>query len=179
MQGRYVVRFQHKKHWEAAPTARTVWPLGLKEWAGRWYVLTIDAAKQTFRTFGLDRLTDVEVTTDRFPAPEPAFDAAAYFLDTYGVTRPTDGSAPVTLLLSFTWAQGRYVEDYPLHPSQQTLTRDQPNDEIRLSLRVYWTHEVLMALLAYGEDVDVIKPAEARAAVAAAHRAASGPSATE
>ena len=44
---------------------------------------------------------------------------------------------------------------------------------------MYWTHEVLMALLAYGEDVDVIKPAEARAAVAAAHRAASGPSATE
>ena len=96
-----------------------------------------------------------------------------------GVTRPTDGSAPSTLLLAFTWAQGRYVEDYPLHSSQQTLTRDQPNDEIRVSLRVFWTHEVLMALLAYGEDVDVIKPAEARAEVAAAHRAAGGAYAAE
>ena len=88
------------------------------------------------------------------------------------MTRPTDGQAPVTLLLAFTWAQGRYVEDYPLHPSQTTLTRDQPNDEIRVSLRAYWTHEVLMALLAYGAEVAVIEPAGARAEVAAAHRAA-------
>ena len=51
-------------------------------------------------------------------------------------------------MLAFTWAQGRYVEDYPLHPSQRSEVRNQKNDEIRVSLRVYWTHEVLMALLA-------------------------------
>ncbi len=170
IQGRRVVQFTHQKHWEDALTHRTVWPLGLKQSAGRWYVLALDQPGSGFRTFGLDRVQDVAVLAQGFPAQ--AFDAAAYFHDAFGATRPDDGTAPVDLLLAFDWQQGRYVEDYPLHPSQTTVRRDQVADEIQISLRVYWTHEVLMALLAYGPDVAVLAPPAVRAAVAEAHRAA-------
>ena len=91
------------------------------------------------------------------------------------MTRPDDGTEPVELDLAFTWAQGRYVENQPLHPSQATLRRSFEDDEIRVRLRVYWTHEVLMALLAYGNDVAVLAPAAVRDELAAAHRAAGGP----
>ena len=169
--GRRVVHFRHQKHWEDAPTTRTVWPLGLRQSAGRWYLLAFDQTRAgAFRTFGLDRIS--ELTETATPFPKQDFDAATYFRDTYGVTRPDDGTPPADLLLAFDWQQGRYVEDYPLHPSQQTVSASRDDDEIRISLRVFWTHEVLMALLTYGPDVAVLEPAEACAAVAAAHQLA-------
>ena len=168
IRARREVLFRHHKHWDDAPTERRTWPLGLKEWAGRWYLLALDQTRGgELRTFGLDRLRELTETGATFEAQE--FDAAEYFRDCYGVTRPAD-EEPVELVLAFTWAQGRYVEDQPLHHSQTTLRRSFPDDEIRVRLRVYWTHEVKMALLAYGAEVEVLEPAEARAEVAAAHQ---------
>ena len=163
------VRFQHRKQWDSALTDRRVWPVGLKEWAGRWYLLGFDHTRNgEFRTFGLDRMQNrLELAV---PFRPPAFDADAYFRDCFGITRPPDAE-PVELVLSFSWQQGRYVEDQPLHPSQTTLQRI-PDDEIRIGLRVFWTHEVLMALLTYGADVAVISPDLVRRTLEEAHRAA-------
>ena len=166
------VRFQHRKQWDSALTDRRVWPVGLKEWAGRWYLLGFDQTRNgEVRTFGLDRMQNL--LESAVPFRPPAFDADAYFRDCFGITRPPDAE-PVELVLSFSWQQGRYVEDQPLHPSQTTLQRI-PDDEIRIGLRVFWTHEVLMALLTYGADVAVISPDFARRALEEAHRAAVSP----
>ncbi|MBC7448970.1 MAG: WYL domain-containing protein, partial [Hymenobacteraceae bacterium] len=172
VQVRREVQFAHRKHWDDAPTTRRVWPLGLKEWASRWYLLALNQPGGAFRSFGLGRMRDLSETGAAFPLQ--SFDAATYFRDCFGVTRPDDGTEPVDLELAFTWAQGRYVEDQPLHPSQITLQRSFEDDEISVRLRIYWTHEVLMALLAYGNEVAVLAPAAVQAEVAAAHRTAAG-----
>ena len=68
--------------------------------------------------------------------------------------------------------QGRYALSYPLHPSQQLVSNN--DDEIRLRLTVYDTHELRMELLSYGPEVEVLAPAALRAWLRRQHGAAAG-----
>ena len=88
-------------------------------------------------------------------------DAATYVDYCFSITRPTDGSPPQQILLRFAPVQGRYTFNYPLHPSQQLVSKN--DDEIRLRITVYDTHELRMELLSYGPEVEVLAPAALRA----------------
>lgn len=157
-QARQVVEFQYQKHWEAAPETRTVGPLLLKEFRGRWYVLAVMAWSGRLACFGLDRISDLRPTGDAFTAPA-GFDAASYYADTFGITRPHDQAAQ-DVVLRLTPTQGRYVLGYPLHPSQRVLLANAA--EIQLALRVYVTHDLYMELLSYGAEVEVLAPTSLR-----------------
>ena len=109
--------------------------------------------------FGLDRIQHLAPTGRPFAAPAD-FDPATYFAHAFGIIRPTDGELPQEILLRFTPVQGRYALSYPLHSSQEVLlTTDQ---EIRLRLFVYDTHDLRMELLSYSPEVTVLAPAALR-----------------
>lgn len=167
-----VVDFAYQKSWEGTPERRTVGPLLLKEFRGRWYVLAVMAGSGRLACFGLDRISDFSVTAQRF-APPVGFDARTYFADCFGITRPTDGLGAQEILLCFEPVQGRYALSYPLHASQQIVLAD--DDKIRLRLAVYDTHELRMELLSYGPDVEVLAPAGLRDWLRRRHAAAAGP----
>jgi hypothetical protein len=88
--------------------------------------------------FGLDRISGLRLLHDSF-APLPDFNAASYYADTFGITRPHD-AVPQDVVLHFTPTQGHYALSYPLHASQRVLTQHEA--EIRLGLRVHLTHEL-------------------------------------
>ena len=67
--------------------------------------------------------------------------------------------------------QGRYALSYPLHPSQQLVSEN--DDEIRLRLTVYDTHELRMELLSYHPEVE-LAPTTLRAWLRQQHGAAAG-----
>jgi proteasome accessory factor B len=66
--------------------------------------------------------------------------------------------------------QGRYALSYPLHSSQEIVAVS--DDEIRLRLTVYDTHELRMELLSYGQEVEVLAPANLREWLQETHSAA-------
>ncbi|RTQ52306.1 WYL domain-containing protein [Hymenobacter gummosus] len=166
-QQRQWVAFDYRKFWEDEPARRTVAPLMLKEFRGRWYVLGLAADRQdSLRCFGLDRLQALELLPRRFGVPAD-FDPQTYYQDCFGIFRP-DEEAPQRVLLALDADQGQYVKSYPLHHSQRVLVDD--DAEVRVELRVYVTHDLLMEVLSMGERVRVLEPAGLREQVEAASR---------
>jgi predicted DNA-binding transcriptional regulator YafY len=149
----YVIRFHYQKYYEDAPTSQSVSPLGLKESEGRWYLVARDS-KKVIKVFGLDRISELEITTTPFAYPKE-FDLAEYFQHSYGATRP-DHLEPQDIVLSFKPLQGKYLKTFPLHQSQKILIDN--SKELQISIRVYITLDLIMKLWSYGKMLTVVSP---------------------
>ena len=58
--------------------------------------------------------------------------------------------------MSFAPFQGQYVKSLPLHESQEVLIDNE--EELRIKLTLFTTHDFFMELLSHGENLRVIKP---------------------
>jgi len=152
------VQFQYHKFWDEAPAPRTVSPLLLKEFKGRWYLLAYDPARQGLRCYGLDRMRMVEVTNQRFETPVD-FRAETYYQHCFGIIRPDDES-PTEIILALEPTQGQYLKSFPLHSSQRVLV--DTDEELLIQLTVYNTHDLLMELLSLGDQARVLAPTSLR-----------------
>ncbi len=155
IKNRKTVIFDHYKYWEDILTRRTVHPLALKEARGRWYLLAVDKKDGRLKTFGLDRICDVEISKAAFKENYQC-DIKALFQHSFGIMYDT-AQAPQTIQLLFTYEQGQYVKTYPLHHSQ--LIVKETDDEVLIELTMVITHDLVMELLSYGEEMRVVAPA--------------------
>ena len=71
----------------------------------------------------------------------------AYYEQAFGIIRPDD-EAPQEVILSLTPTQGRYVQTYPLHASQQVLSKLLTATYVQLV--AYDTYDLRMELLSTG-----------------------------
>ncbi len=155
---RYPLEFSYQKHWEDAPSRRKVKPLGLKEFKGRWYLLAEDQQDSIIKSFGLDRIKELEVGTKEF-RQTVQFDPDALFSHSFGITNPT-GQEPEEVILSCDHVQGNYIKSYPLHSSQEVVGENEEEIQIKVKLRI--THDFKMELLSYGEKLKVLSPQSLR-----------------
>ncbi|SHL90953.1 helix-turn-helix transcriptional regulator [Hymenobacter psychrotolerans] len=168
VQQRRQVAFQYRKFWDDEPSARTVSPLLLKEFKGRWYLLAHDPARQGLRCFGLDRIQALKPTTHAFEPPA-GFEPEAYYAHSFGIIRP-DHEPPAKIVLALKPTQGQYLKSFPLHSSQHVLV--DTDEELRIQLTVYNTHDLLMELLSLGDQVQVLAPTSLRKQITQIHAAA-------
>lgn len=151
---RFQIGFSYHKFGDNELTKRIVAPYALKEFKYRWYLLAKDYADQQVKSFALDRLSDLEISKVGFEYPMD-FDVNEHFKYSFGIISANE-SKPEVVILSFVPIQGKYIKSLPLHESQQILI---DNDiEFRVQLTVYLTHDFLMELLSYGENLKVIQP---------------------
>ncbi|WP_158860290.1 WCX domain-containing protein [Lunatibacter salilacus] len=52
--------------------------------------------------------------------------------------------------------QGKYIKTLPLHHTQEIIVDNEA--ELQVKLKLFLTHDLLMELLSYGENMKVIKP---------------------
>ncbi|MBI3501739.1 MAG: WYL domain-containing protein [Bacteroidetes bacterium] len=154
IKNRFVIRFSYQKFWEEEATHRAAEPLSLKEFKSRWYILAKDQKDNKVKTFGLDRISELEITKKMFTAAND-FNASEMFKNCFGIIAPDD-SKPEEIILSFDATQGKYIKSFPLHESQQ-IVEDNSN-EVRIKLKLYITHDFLMELLSYGDALKIIWP---------------------
>jgi predicted DNA-binding transcriptional regulator YafY len=125
----------------------------LKEARNRWYIVAKDLKDNNIKTFGLDRISDLEITKKKFRRPTDLnFDNM--FRYSLGIINP-DEEQPQKIVLSFSKFQGQYIKSYPFHQSQ-TVT--ETTDEITVELFIKITHDFMTELLSYGEDIKVREP---------------------
>ena len=148
------IKFIYQKYWEDELTHRQVEPYALKEFRSRWYVLANDLKDQKVKSFALDRLTDLEITKRKFNLPNN-FDVNEHFQYSFGIISPNEDK-PNEVILSFTPFQGKYIKSLPLHETQQVLVDNEL--ELRIRLTLFITHDFIMELLSYGENLKVIEP---------------------
>ncbi len=152
------IRYFYLKYEDDQITQRIAEPYGLKEFKGRWYLIAKDQKDDAIKTFGLDRIQNLEITRKRFDAPKN-FNANTLFKNCFGIINPTDGKVE-NIILSFDSFQGKYIKSFPIHGTQQVLIDNEK--EVRIGLALNVTHDLVMELLSYGETLVVMKPAGLR-----------------
>ncbi len=157
IKSRNQVQFTYIKYWVDEPTHRIVHPYALKEFKSRWYLIALDTKDKRVKTFGLDRISDLEIERVKFSASVD-FDINTMFRHSFGIL--SSDEKPEKIILSFTPFQGKYIKSYPLHESQKTIVDDQ--NEYRISLEVWLTYDLQMELLSYGPELTVITPVKLR-----------------
>ena len=168
IKNRLRIRFSYRKFWEDEITHRIAEPYALKEFKGRWYILAKDLKDQRVKSFALDRLTSLDITKQKFQFPKD-YDVEESYRYCFGIISPED-EKPQEIILSFEPVQGKYIKTLPLHQPQEVIIDN--DNELRIKLKLYITHDFLMELLSFGENVQVIQPKALANQVKAAHKAA-------
>lgn len=148
------IKFTYQKYWEVEISQRIIEPYMLKEFKNRWYVLGNNLKDNTIKSFALDRISNLEITGKKFKYPDD-FNVVNRFRYSFGIMAPND-EQPQEVILSFDPFQGKYIKSLPLHESQQILIDNE--DELRVKLTLFVTHDFFMELLSYGENLKVIAP---------------------
>ena len=133
-------------------------PYCLKMFQKRWYLLAKNLVSGNIRIYGLDRLENVEVTTDCFTMPKN-FDAKACFSTFYGIV--TDETVPVQRIVVRAMKQHQhYLRSLPLHPTQKEIFTCEDYADFELTLRP--TYDFIMELLSFGAMIEVMEPQSLR-----------------
>ena len=131
----------------------TLKPYLLKEFQNRWYVVGILGGLKEFRTFGIDRMENLEIKAETFK-PDKKLNPKAMFEKTIGLTYSYNTLQKI--VLSFTPTQGKYIKTLPLHTSQKILIDN--DTEFRISITVIPNYELTQLILKHGDAVKVIEP---------------------
>lgn len=136
---------------------KTVKPYFLKESLGLWYVVGLDE-KNRLRTFGVDRMYNIVIAKEQFEK-DLSIDPDNLYTYSYGIWN--DGDLPVEHIeLSFSALDGSFVKSKPFHWTQKVLV--DTKDELRISLDIRITNDLVMALLSRSKSIEVISPAHLR-----------------
>lgn len=154
IRNRLQIKFTYHKFWEEAPSQRIVKPYALKEFNNRWYILAKEENGDIVKSFGLDRLTNLEITRKTFEFSMD-YNIEESYRYCFGIISP-NGEEPQEIILSFTPFQGKYIKTLPLHESQQVLVDNK--EEMQISLKLCVTQDLVMELLSFGADMKVLKP---------------------
>lgn len=153
------------------PKARHVAPCLLLEDRNRWYLVgwEVDADPQKARrvkTFGVDRMADVALTSDAVAAHE-VHAQADYFRDlknqALGVHCGPE-QVVTRVVLCFSTRMAPYIRTLPLHESQRVVA--ETDGTLTVALDVVHNVELEREILGYGEHVTVLAPDSLRADVA-------------
>jgi predicted DNA-binding transcriptional regulator YafY len=153
-----VIEFQYEKFSEEQPSGRVIEPYALKEFKSRWYVIGKKQGEGAIRTYGLDRIAELDIKRQTFEYPAD-FNVDDLFKYSFGIIG-SDDKMPENIILSFDPEQGKYIRTFPLHTSQKELIND--DKEYRVSLNLAITYDLIMELLSHGRDLVVIEPLSLR-----------------
>ncbi len=154
IQNQKIIQYEYRKYYNDQVTCRTVKPLALKEYKNRWYVMAQDQKDNQIKSFGLDRISELSTTNQKF-LDDTGFDIDEHFKYSFGIISP-ESDKPDDVILSFIPFQGKYIQSMPLHSTQEELINN--DKEYRIRLKLFITYDFKMEILSMGANVKVIEP---------------------
>jgi proteasome accessory factor B len=168
IKNRLQIKFTYQKFWEEVLSQRLAEPYALKEFKNRWYIMAKDSKDNNIKSFALDRLTNLEITNQTYQYPDN-YSIEQSYRYCFGIISPNDED-PQDIILSFDPFQGKYIKTLPLHDTQQVLV---DNDvEMKIKLKLCLTHDLVMELLSFGDNMKVIEPKSLADQIKQAHEKA-------
>ena len=137
-------------------------------YVNRWYVLAKDSKDNNIKSFALDRLTNLEITTQHYQYPDN-YSIEQNYRYCFGIVGP-NGSDPQDIILSFNPFQGKYIKTLPLHETQEVLADNEL--ETRIKLKLCLTHDLVIELLSFGDNMKVIEPKQLADEIKEVHKKA-------
>lgn len=162
------IKFTYQKFWEEEISQRLVEPCALKEFKNRWYIMAKDSKDNKIKSFALDRLINLEITNQTYQYPDN-YSIEQSYRYCFGIISPNN-EEPQDIILSFDPFQGKYIKTLPFHDTQQVLVDN--DKEMKIKLRLCLTHDLLMELLSFGDNMRVIEPKSLADQIKQAHEKA-------
>jgi len=138
---------------QKAGSERTVFPIFLKEYNHRWFLVGYDRAVQRYQNYALDRIVSRPKLSDWQPQVETLPDAATYFQNLIGVTLEGELAQVVVRV----WKpRANYIRTKPWHDSQTEIAETE--DWIDFQWQVLLNRELNARILELGADAEVLEP---------------------
>ena len=150
------VSFDYRKPGDHRRTQRRVQPYHLSHRQNLWYLVGHDVERKALRTFAVPRIAEVRVLATGFVRPAD-FSPEKFFANALGVL---GGSGDYRVRLRFTATAADRVRERVWHETQ--VLRDLPDGEIELTLQLGSLPEVESWILSWGDQAEVLAPAELR-----------------
>lgn len=154
IKNRFVIEINYHKFYEDEAEKVVIYPYLIKQFKGRWYLLCIKESNGKIRTYGLDRIIDIDIKKKKYLA-DKGLNLAEKFKNCFGIITP-DEIKPENVVFSLTAEQAKYIITYPLHASQRVVK--ETKDEVTFEIKVYVTYDLIIELLGYGEQITIISP---------------------
>ena len=149
-----VIQFYHNLNFENSLTLRKIRPLALKEVKKSWYLIGWNE-KNELRNYGLDRIENLEISAEKFEK-SAELNLKNHYRHIFGIFNDPKVSVE-EVVLCFLPQRGNYIKSKPLHPTQRTLEDTERGLTIALEVKI--NPELLSEILSYGEQVQVLRPA--------------------
>ncbi len=130
------------------------------------YLFGFDETREAARTFKIDRIRDLALTTQTFEPPAQSVEDS--FVNAWDIIAD---QPVVEVVLQFDPAIAPRVQEAQWHPSQHVSV--EADGSLLWRGRVAGTIEIRLWILSWGAQVEVLEPADLRADVATTYRAAS------
>lgn len=158
IQYRQIINIIHCSYQTGEQTTYTVEPYLLKEFEGMWYLFAYCEDMGAFRTFGLDRIRQIQTTDRIFQRKEELERTAEKFDKVYGLVYEPDNNpnAPIEeVRLKVSSIMLPYIQSLPIHSSQSI-------DEDTITLHLIINPELENKIMSYGEHIEVLSPPSLR-----------------
>ena len=163
MNGNHVIHFGYKKYSGNTEQIEEydLHPYCIKLFEKRWYVMgKCPTRKGDKRTFSLDMIQDIDITSKTFKLPKD-FDAEYYYKDFYGIV--TGDNDPLTeIKIKVDAKRANYFRALPLHHSQKELLETGDKEYAYFTYELRPGNDFYQALLHHGPLVEVLAPESAR-----------------
>ena len=155
IKNQFEISFSHTKYWDEIGSSKNTQPFALKEFKNRWYLIALDLKNNQIKTYGLDRISEIELSKIKFIAPSSG-NISDLFLHSFGIIY--DESAPQKVVLKVSNFQMNYLKAMPLHNSQKIISENENYTIIELF--IHSTHDFKMEILSMGNEVIILEPIE-------------------
>lgn len=162
------LKMRYYKRGDNSRSERTVSPQRLVRYRDAWYLDAWCHKADDLRMFALDAIESAELLEQAAQAvPEAAL--TEQLASAYGIF---SGKATQTAVLRFNAFRARWISGETWHPDQRQ--HGQPDGSLDLHVPYHRSEELVMDILRYGGDVEVLSPPDLRAAVQEKLKAAVG-----
>ncbi len=152
---RDVLKFTYKKFSTKEVKSYLIHPFLLKEYNHFWYLIGYEENAKGIRTFGIDRIQEIEVTPNEYISPlEVNFNPELFFKHCIGVSALNQ--QPEKIILEFTEFFGNYIKQQPIHNSQKII--EDTKEKLIVELELIVNIELQNIILSYGSQVKIIQP---------------------
>lgn len=142
-----------------------VTPLRLKEYLNRWYLIAVPEDINEIRTFGLDRIENLEVLSDKAKSIKNESQQLKQFLDIIGLNYNETQDVQKVVLKADN-KQIKYLRSLPLHHSQICVENNDENEWGTVTYELKPNYEFETQILKLGAMVQVLEPVWFREKVA-------------
>ncbi|HNX86515.1 MAG TPA: WYL domain-containing protein [Bacteroidales bacterium] len=159
-----VIRFKYQRFVTEKVLSHDIHPYLLKQYHSRWYLIGLHDYHEDVATYCLDRIVSDPEVVD-IPYKDIGFNTREYFKSVIGII--TSFEKPQKVVLKLTPHQAWYVITQPIHPSQKVTEK---KDHFIVELKVIPTYELIMLIMGWGPEVEVIQPKSLKSRIFELHK---------